>query len=100
MNAVKSILRNASAWDERGQQKDPAHVTYLVGEILATCRDDQSQMFYTRVAQTLPDEAIFQFLSEVRQDPSIRNRGAVFTVKVKGYLQRRRKGSLVGQTGG
>ena len=34
----------------------------------------------------MPDEVIFQFLSEIRQDETIRNRGAVFTTKVKAYL--------------
>ena len=98
---VKAILKSVRSRNDRSQQKDPAHVAYLVGEILATCRDAQSKGFYAKVAQVLPDEMLFQFLAEVRQDPSIRNRGAVFTAKVKRHLQRRgREGSLVGQTAG
>jgi hypothetical protein len=70
------------------QRKHPAHIRYLVEEILATCRDVQSSRFYSKVAQMLPDHAIFRFLAEIRQDPSIRVRGAVFATKVKRYLER------------
>ena len=66
-------------------RKHPAHVAYLVEEIVATCKDEGSRPYYTRVASLLPDGAIFQFLAEIRQDPTIRNRGAVFVAKVKRY---------------
>jgi hypothetical protein len=72
----------------RGVTKEAEHIAYLVGEILRTCRDDQSRWFYTKVARLLPDEVIFRFLAEIRQDSSIANRGAVFTAKVKAYLER------------
>lgn len=88
MKAVKVTLKDRRSGDERGRSKDPAQVAYLVGEILATCRDAQSESFYRRVAQALPDEALFRFLAEVRSDAGIRKRGAVFTAKVKRYLQR------------
>jgi hypothetical protein len=71
-----------------GTTKHPAHIAYLVGEILATCKDQRSRRFYTIVARILPDEPIFRFLAEIRQDPKIRNRGAVFATKVKRYLER------------
>jgi hypothetical protein len=67
--------------------KHPDQVDYVVREILATCKDAQSRGFYTRIARVLPDERIFRFLAEIRQDPSIRNRGAVFTAKVKRYFR-------------
>ena len=66
--------------------KEDEHIAYLVGEILKTCRDERSRWFYTKVARLLPDEVIFRFLAEIRQDASIANRGAVFTSKVKTYL--------------
>jgi len=69
-------------------RKHPAQIAYLVKEMLAICKDEHSTRFYTKVARILPDERIFRFLAEIRQDPSIRNRGAVFTAKVKRYLQR------------
>ena len=72
--------------------KDEAHVRYLVEEILKVCGDLRSERFYRQLATRLPDEVIFQFLSEIRQDETIRNRGAVFTAKVKRYLQSRRQG--------
>lgn len=68
--------------------KHPAQVAYLVEEILATCRDDHSRAFYTRVARALPDTVVFQFLAEIRQDLTIENRGAVFATKVKEYLRK------------
>ena len=64
---------------------------HLVEAILEVCGDARSAPFYAKVARALPDEVIFQYLSEIRQDESIRNRGAVFTSKVKGYLQRQAK---------
>lgn len=66
--------------------KEAEHIEYLVEEILHICRDKQSRGFYTKVARSLPDEVIFRFLAEIRQDSSINNRGAVFTAKVKQYL--------------
>jgi len=64
------------------QRKDPEHVRYVVDEILKVCGDEKSRAYYTRLAR-LPDHLIFRALSEIRQDPAIRNRGAVFTTKVK-----------------
>ena len=69
-------------------RKHPAQIAYLVGEILATCKDAQSRRFYSKVARALPDELIFQFLAEIRQDSSIKKRGAVFVAKVKRYLEK------------
>jgi hypothetical protein len=66
-------------------KKHPAQIDYLVEQIVATCRDEGSRGYYARVAAALPDEHIFRFLAEIRQDASIRNRGAVFVAKVKRY---------------
>ena len=70
----------------RTKRKDEAHLRYLVEEILKVCRDLRSERFYGQLAARLPDGVIFQFLSEIRQDETIRNRGAVFTAKVKRYV--------------
>jgi hypothetical protein len=67
-------------------KKDPAHTQYLVERILGVCRDARSIRFYSQVARALPDDVIFRFLSEIRDDKTITNRGAVFTAKVKQYL--------------
>lgn len=64
------------------QLKDPDHVQYLVDEILKVCRDEKSRAFYTRLAGRLPDHLIFRSLAEIRQDPAIRNRGAVLVAKL------------------
>ena len=69
-------------------KKDPARIQYLVERILEVCRDVKSARFYAKVARILPDEVIFRFLSEIKDDETIKNRGAVFTAKVTGYLKR------------
>ena len=63
--------------------KEPDHVAYLVEEIMKVCGDRQSIPFYRQVVRKLDDHSIFRLLAEVRQDRSIRNRGAVFTSKVQ-----------------
>lgn len=67
------------------RSKHPAQVAYLVDEIVATCRDARSRRYYAKVARALPDHILFEFLAEIRQDVTIRNRGAVFVAKVKRY---------------
>ena len=69
-------------------RKDPARIQYLVERILEVCRDPWSARFYSQVARALPDEVIFRFLSEIKDDKAITNRGAVFTAKVKHYLEK------------
>ena len=69
-------------------QKDPAHIQYLVERILDVCRDTKSARFYGQVARALPDDVIFRFLSQIKADGTVKNRGAVFTSKVKQYASR------------
>ena len=64
-----------------------AQIRYLADEIVATCKDAHSRRFYTRAARVLPEHILFEFLAQIRQDPTIRNRGAVFVTKVKRYLR-------------
>jgi len=68
------------------QRKDTDHVRYLVDEILKVCGDEKSRAYYTRLAGQLPDHLIFRALSEIRQDPVIRNRGAVLVTKLKAAI--------------
>jgi len=68
--------------------KDPVRIQYLVEKILEVCRDMKSARFYSKVARALPDDVIFRFLSEIKDDQTIKNRGAVFTSKVKRYASR------------
>ena len=83
--------KNTQRYNAGGKMKgkDEAHLRYLVEEILKVCRDGKSARFYGQVAAALPDGVIFQFLSEIRQDETIDNRGAVFTAKVKRFLENR-----------
>ena len=93
--------KNTQRYNAGGKMKgkDEAHLRYLVEEILKVCKDGKSARYYGQVAAALPDGVIFQFLSEIRQDETIDNRGAVFTAKVKRYLERRGspRGSLARQ---
>lgn len=63
--------------------KEPDHVRYLVDEMLKVCGDEHSRAFYSQLARRLPDHVIFRSLAEIRQDPAIRNRGAVLTAKLR-----------------
>ena len=76
---------------EASRKKDPAHIRYLVDSILEVCQDMRSLRFYTWVARALPDEVIFRFLAEIRDDKRIRNRGAVLVCKVRQYAQKHRR---------
>ena len=72
---------------EKSIEKDTARIQYLVESILEVCRDMKSAQFYAQVARVLPDDVIFRFLSEIKADQTIRNRGAVFTSKASRYVQ-------------
>ena len=92
MNNTQSKNTQRYNASSRTKWKDEARVRYLVEEILKVCGDLRSERFYRQLATSLPDGVIFQFLSEIRQDETIRKRGAVFTAKAKRYLQGHRQG--------
>ncbi len=94
-NGVKDVADEAQQAPDGGAGsgrtvKPAGQVRYLVGEILKVCQDEGSRTYYTHVARALPDEVIFRFLAEIKADATVRNRGAVFTSKVKEYLAQRR----------
>jgi len=45
--------------------------------------------YLTALHKGLPPDKFYQFMSEIKQDPTINNAGAVFNQKVKDYLQNR-----------
>jgi hypothetical protein len=69
-------------------RKEPGHVEYVVNEILKVCGDEHSRPYYTRLAAQLPDDLIFRSLSEIRQDPTVRNRGALLVSKLGAAITR------------
>jgi len=79
---LRARKHSVNAGEEAGE-KHPSHVAYVVEEILKVCRDQRSAAFYRQVARRFNDSVIFRLLSEIRQDRSIRNRGAVFATKVR-----------------
>lgn len=78
----RRISNSVNAYGKNGS-KDSAHVNYLVEKIVDVCGDYESIPFYRKVARQVEDGRIFQMLAEIRQDSTIRNRGAVFVSKVK-----------------
>ena len=74
----------------RKEKKEPIEVEDLVNQILEAMGDEESKGFYTLVAQRMPRETICRVLSEIRleaRESGIRNKGAIFTVKIKRYAQ-------------
>ena len=72
------------------KKKEPYQVEGLVEDMLEALGDRENRVFYALVARKLPSTAIHRFLSEIRleaRETEIRNKGAVFTVKVKRYAQ-------------
>lgn len=43
--------------------------------------------YITALHKGLPPDKFYQFVSEIKQDPTIKNAGAVFNNKVQGYLE-------------
>ena len=74
----------------RKEKKEPVEAEDLVNQILEDMGDEESKGFYTLVAQRMPKETIYRVLSEIRleaRESGIRNKGAIFTVKIKRYAQ-------------
>ena len=67
--------------------KPPGQLDYLVAEIEKVTDDTHSSRMFRTLARTLPDEAIFQILSEIKQGEGIRNKGAVFVAAAKKRLE-------------
>lgn len=63
----------------------------LVRQMMEALGDKHSQGFYYKVARTCPREVIYRFLSEVKDDwlqgKVKRNKGALFTDKIKRYCR-------------
>lgn len=76
----KSVNANIST-----SPKTPAQIQYMVDEILKVCQDPQSTSFYRQASIRYPDDLIFTWLSEIRHDPTITNRGAVFVTKLRAW---------------
>lgn len=71
--------------------KEESEIDYLVGEILAVCKDEQSTNFYKKVAGRIDSQTIFRTLSEVKEVRDMgdikKNKGALFTSLIKRYAQ-------------
>lgn len=69
--------------------KPRGKVEYLVGEIEKITNDTHSKRMFEIIADALPDVAVFQILSGIKQGEGIRNRGAVFVAAAKKWIGKR-----------
>ena len=75
----------------KATEKPEGQVDYLIDEIEKVTGDTHSRRMFQLIAARLPDEIIFQLLSEIKQgQEGIRNRGAVFVAATRGRLEGRR----------
>jgi len=81
-NAVSKPLRRAPVDKSTREKRE-----YLAHQILETCRDKRSLAFYRKVVRLLPERAIHEALSQVKEAEQlgrIRERpGAMFTYLIK-----------------
>ena len=70
--------------EKRG--KPGGQVDYLVTEIEKATEDHHSRAMFRMIAVSLPDEAVFQILAEIKQGEGIRNKGAIFVSAAKKRL--------------
>jgi hypothetical protein len=74
------------------KRKPAGQIDYLVAEIEKVTGDTHSHVMFRTLAAALPDELIFQLLSEIKQGQDIRNKGAVFVAAAKKRLEGRKVG--------
>ena len=74
------------------KRKPAGQIDYLVAEIEKVTGDTHSHAMFRTLAAALPDELIFQLLSEIKQGQEIRNKGAVFVAAAKKRLEGRKAG--------
>jgi hypothetical protein len=74
------------------KSKPAGQIDYLVAEIEKVTGDTHSHTMFRFLAAALPDELVFQLLSEIKQGQDIRNKGAVFVTAAKKRLEGRKAG--------
>ena len=77
----------------QGTVKEESEINLLVEDILEVCEDEQSTGFYKKVARLLPQQDIYQAISEVKEVRDLgeikKNKGAIFTSIIKKYARER-----------
>jgi len=73
--------------------KEDFEIDLLVEDILEVCEDEKSTGFYKKVARLLPQQDIYQAISEVKEVRDLgeikKNKGAIFTSIIKKYASER-----------
>ncbi len=90
--ALQQTVKQNNVVETNGKKrrKPPGQVDYLVAEIEKVTQDTHSHQMFRILAELLPDEVIFQLLSEIKQGEGIRNPGAIFVSAAKKRLQLRK----------
>jgi hypothetical protein len=74
-------------------KKEQFRIDCLAEDILDICQDDKSKNFYQRVADLMPDEDIYQAISEVKEIRDSghvkKSLGAVFTSRILKFAEQR-----------
>jgi hypothetical protein len=91
VNNTVNVKRSSKELKEQGDPDDEREaVSKLVTlDILSVLKDDHSRGFYLKVARRLPQEVIYQLLSEIRADiinnphSEVVNVASIFTKKIK-----------------
>ena len=74
-------------------KKEPFRIDCLTEDILDICQDHKSKNFYQKVADLMPDEDIYQAISEVKEIRDSghvkKSLGAVFTSRILKFAEQR-----------
>jgi len=74
-------------------KKEPFRIECLMEDILDVCQDHKSKNFYQKVADLMPDEDIYQAISEVKEIRDSghvkKSLGAVFTSRILKFAGQR-----------
>jgi hypothetical protein len=89
LNLYKANIRRKNYKTKKEQYK----IDCLTEDILDICQDHKSKNFYQRVADLMPDEDIYQAISEVKEVRDSghvkKSLGAVFTSRILKFAEQR-----------
>ena len=88
LNGDESLFKKLPKLNQPGEKTE-----YIVQSIIKQLGDTHSKRFYTLIASRIPEEAIYQALSEIKEDGAD-HPPKLFTHKMKMYAIRKQKESI------